>query len=321
MLAALGHYKLLDGIGSGRMGELFRARDMRVGRTVAVRIVADHIAGHPEDRRHFVDDVRATAVLSHPNIAALYEIGDDQGHLFLVTEYVAGDTLRTVLAGGALTPRHAVGYGIQLADALADAHAHGILHQDIRPATIIIAPTAVATFTDVGLARWTAGGEARRRVPAALSGQDGSPSETVRYMSPEQIRGEPPDHRADIFSLGAVLFEMLSGRPPFEAASFKALAAQILVAEPPSLRLINPTVPAELEALVVKMLAKDLDQRYETVVAVASELRAVAAIVDLLEAAGEATPSIARSRWFDNRTLIIALLLVIGLAGAVMFLW
>src|SRR2546428_11334999 len=156
MLEALGHYKILGRIGNGRMGELLRARDTRAGRTVAIRIVTPEIAGDPLRRARFIEAARATAKLSHPNIAALYEVGEDQGHLFLVFEFVPGDTLKTAIAGRALNPRHALDHGIQLADALAEAHALGVLHGAIRPSSIIITPKGIAKFVDVGLGAWMA---------------------------------------------------------------------------------------------------------------------------------------------------------------------
>src|SRR5262245_26469438 len=144
MVDALGQYKILDGIGAGRMGELFRARDTRAGRTVALRIVADSIANDPEARRRFLQDARAVQGLSHPNIAALYEIGEDHDRLFLVSEFVAGDTLRTLFANRSVNLQRALDHGVQLADALAEAHAAGIVHRDIHPGNIIITPKGIA---------------------------------------------------------------------------------------------------------------------------------------------------------------------------------
>jgi serine/threonine protein kinase len=287
MLEALGHYKILGRIGIGRMGDLYRARDTRAGRTVAVRTVAADIADDPARRESYLCDARATRGLSHPNIAALYEIGDDQGRLFLVSEYVPGDTLKTVIAGRALNPRHALDHGIQLADALAEAHADGVVHRDIRPGNIIITPKGNAKFLDFGLAAWTGSGAERTRAPAALAAGTGAVHEAIAYMSPEQVLGEQADQRTDIFSLGVVLFEMLAGSPPFDGATATALAVQILHAEPHALSALDGTLPAELDAIVSKMLAKSLDQRYEAAATVAAELRSVAAILDVREGVAE----------------------------------
>jgi serine/threonine-protein kinase len=297
MLDALGHYKLLGPIGAGRMGELFRARDTRAGRTVAIRIVADEIAAVPGRRQPFLDAARAAAALSHPNIAALYEIGEDQGRLFLVSEFVPGDTLRTVIAGRPLNPRHALDHGIQLADALADAHADGICHRDIRPGNIIITPKGIAKFIDLGLAAWTAGG---------------ATIEAVEYRSPEQL---------DIFSLGAVLFEMLTGKPPFGAATASAPGVQQQQQPPPST--INRSLPPELDTIVLKMLAMNLDHRYEAVATVAAELRSVAAILDVREGASDPMPIAASSGRRSRAGLwLTAALLALGLiAGLFLFPW
>ena len=140
MLEALGDYRILDRIGSGGIGDLYRARDTRLGRTTALRMVARHIADDPGRRGRFLREAQAAAALSHPNIAALYEIGEDQGHIFLVFEFVPGDTLKTLIGGRPMNPRHAIDVAVQLADALADAHAEGIVHRDIKPANIIVTP-------------------------------------------------------------------------------------------------------------------------------------------------------------------------------------
>lgn len=315
MLDALGHYKLLGPIGVGRMGELFRARDTRAGRTVAIRVVADEIAGVPERRQEFLEAARATAALSHPNIAALYEIGDDQGRLFLVSEFVPGDTLRTLIAGRPLNPRHALDHAIQLADALADAHADGICHNDIRPGNIIITPKGIAKFVDMGLGAWTAG-----RAAGAVIGGAGATIEAVAYMSPERLLGQATDERADIFSLGAVLFEMLTGTPPFGATPASAPGVQV-PPRPPSA--INRSLSPELDTIVLKMLATSLDHRYEAMATAAAELRSVAAILDVREGASEPMPvAVAAPRRRRTGLWLTAALVALGLiAGLLLFPW
>ena len=309
MLDALGQYRLLGRIGTGRMGELFRARDTRAGRTVAVRVVAGAIVNDPERRLRFLEEARAMTALSHPNIAALYEVGEDQGRLFLVSEYVPGDTLKAVIAGRALNPRHAIDHGIQLADALADAHAEGIVLRDIRPSTIIITPKGIAKLIDVGLAAWTLG--------------DGlAKADAVAYMSPEQVRGEQVDERTDIFSLGVVVFEMIVGRPPFAGADAKAVGMQILQHHPPPPSTVNRTLPADLDAIVLKMLAKSFDRRYESAAALAGELRSVAAILDVRDGVTEPVNRVQTNRrgarpgiWVALAVCAIAALLLMA-AGA-----
>ena len=277
MPEALGHYKILNLVGVGRIGELYRARDMRAGRTVAMRVVADEIEADPRQRERFLRDAAATAALSHPNLAALYEIGEDQGHLFFVSEFVPGETLSTVIAGRALNPRHALDYGTQLADALAEGHAAGMIYRDLRPGNVIVNPKGTAKLLDFGLASWTSGGAERSQVSGSLATAPGAPLGAVPYMSPEQVSGQPADQRTDIFSLGIVLFEMLTGRLPFSAQTTGAVAAEILQAPAPAPSAVNRTLPPELDAVVLKMLAKDPVDRYEMAAMVAADLRSIAA--------------------------------------------
>src|SRR4029077_1780560 len=218
MFETLGQYKILDRIGAGGMGEVYRARDTRLGRTVAIKVLAQDVANDPARRDRFLREARAAAALSHPNIAALYEIGEDQGQLFLAFEFVPGAPLSPVIGGRPLNTRRAVDFAIQIADALADAHAAGIVHRDIKPGNVIITPKDKAKVLDFGLATWTAGGHEREHAAhdaPVLVTTAGTTLGPVAYMSPEQALGEKVDHRTDIFSLGIVLFEMLTGRPPF----------------------------------------------------------------------------------------------------------
>src|SRR5712692_1363933 len=245
MLDTLGQYKILDRIGAGGMGEVYRARDTLHGRTVAIKLLPPELAADTERRDHLVRDARAATVLSHPNIAALYEIGEDGGHLFLAFEFVPGETLKTVIAGRPLNPRRAVSLAVQIADALAEAHAAGIVHRDLTPDNIIVTPKGNAKVLDFGLATWTAGGAER----------------DVAYMSPEQALGHPGDDRTDIFSLGVILFEMLTGRLPFSGTTHDALAREIVPTRAPVPSSINRSLPPELDALVAKALARNVDDR------------------------------------------------------------
>ena len=170
MVESLGDYKILDRIGAGGMGEVFRARDTRLGRTVAIKVIGPQIADDPGRRERFLEEARAAATLSHPNIAALYEIGEDQGQLFLVFEFVPGESLKTVIGGRPLNPRRAIDLAVQVADALADAQAGGIVHRDIKPASIMVTPKGNAKILDFGLSTWTAGGAEREH--AAEGGDD-----------------------------------------------------------------------------------------------------------------------------------------------------
>src|SRR5437588_4521179 len=178
MLETLGHYNLLDRIGTGGFGDVYRARDTRLGRTVAIKVVPESIAGDPERRQRLIADARATAALSHPNSAALYEVGEEQQSLFLVFEYVPGETLATVIGGRPLNPRHAAEHGIQIADALAEAHAGGIIHGDLKPDSIMVTPKGSAKVLDFGLRAWTRGAMERETV-ASTPGAAGAPLSTA----------------------------------------------------------------------------------------------------------------------------------------------
>ena len=284
MFEILGHYKILDRIGAGGMGEVYRARDTRLGRTVAIKVLKAEVADDPVRRARFLQEARATASLSHPNIAALYEIGEDQDQLFLVFEYVPGETLKNVIAGRPLNPRRAVDLAVQIADALADAHAEGIVHRDIKCDNIIVTPKGNAKILDFGLATWTASGAERdfaAQAATMMNTAAGTTLGTVAYMSPEQALGEQVDHRTDIFSLGIVIFEMLTGRLPFTGTTSTALALQIVQAPAPVPSTINRSLPPELDAIVGKAMAKSLEQRYASAATLSAELRSVGAILDV----------------------------------------
>jgi eukaryotic-like serine/threonine-protein kinase len=293
MMETLGLYKILDRIGAGAMGEVYRARDTRLGRTVAITVMSPAVIGDPDRRERFLSEARVAATLSHPNIAALYEIGDEQGQLFLVCEFVPGETLRTVTSGRPMNPRRAIDLAVQIGDALADAHAVGIVHRDIRPENIIVTPKGNAKILDFGLASWTGSDAVReqlagvgRAITTTERGQAPSPG-AVAYLSPEQALGEQVDHRTDIFSLGTVLFEMLTGTLPFTGTTSSALALQIVHAAAPAPSSVHKSLPRELDVIVGKALAKSLDQRYEAAATFAAELRSVAAILEVRNEASE----------------------------------
>jgi TolB-like protein len=288
MFETLGHYKILDRIGAGGMGELYRARDTRLGRTVAIRVIVDAVAGDPQRRERFLREARATAALSHPNIAALYEVGEDQDPLFLVFEYVPGKTLKNLIAGRPLNPRRAIDLAVQIADALADAHAEGIVHRDISADNILVTPKGNAKVLDFGLAKWTTGG-----------------AERDQAATPQ----------TDIFSLGIVLFEMLTGRLPFTGTASPALAPQ--PAPVPSA--VDSRLPAELDAIVGKALAQSIERQYASAATLAAELRTVGAILDVrsdTQAAASASSPVRPGRGSGvGWVLLLVLLAVFGTAA------
>jgi serine/threonine protein kinase len=260
MTDAIAHYKVLAPLGAGGLGEVFRARDTRLGRTVAVKVLPAAIASDPARLTPLLDAARVASSMSHPNITTLFEVGEDGGQKYLVFEFVPGDPLTALIDGRALNVRRAVELAIQLADALADAEAHDLVHGDIRPGTIVVTSKDRAKLMNFGLAAFTAGGAGRREASRV-------------YVAPEEIKGPSGEIRSDIFSLGAVLFEMLTGRPRGQGLAPSSL---------------NKAVPPELDRIVGRMLAGNADQRFQSAATVAAELRAMAAILEARATADEA---------------------------------
>ena len=279
MEQAIAHYNLLDRLGEGGLGEVFRARDTKVGRTVALKVLSRPVQG--DDREAFLADARAAATLSHPNIATLFEVGDHDGFLYLAYEFVSGITLGQEMDGRAMRPRRAVELAVQVADALADAHARGILHGDLRPDTVMVTAKGSARVLDFGLARWTRGGTTRARAARDPDGLDASSSTVVGYMSPEQALGGLMDGRTDVFSLAVLLYEMLTGRNPFAGATPAATILNIISSSPPPASSLNPDVTSELDAVVARALTKDIESRQQSAAALSAELRSVGAILDV----------------------------------------
>ncbi len=319
MFETLGEYKILDRIGVGGIGDVYRGRDTRLGRTVAIKVVKPEIAGDAVRRERFVRDARAASVLSHPSIAALYDIGEDQGALFVAFEFVPGETLRAEIAGRAMNPRRALELAVQMADALADAHAAGVVHGDLKPDNVIVTPKGRVKILDFGLSAWTNGGAARVHAAAAPTADAAAARDTIAYMSPEQTIGERGDHRTDIFSFAVMLFEMLTGRPPFAGAD--ALPLQIAQAVAPAPSSLNPAVPQEIDPIVQRALAKSLDQRSESAATIAAELRSVEAILDERATAAELQAEMVRPRRKKTRfPWLIAVFVLIVLALALSWL-
>lgn len=314
MFETLGQYKILDRVGTGGIGDVYRGRDTRLGRTVAIKVVKPEIAADPARRERFLHDARAAALLSHPSIAALYEIGEDQGELFLAFEFVPGETLHAAIGGRPMNPKRAIDLAAQIADALADAHAAGLVHADLKPDNVIVTPKGRVKILDFGLSAWTDGGAARIRAAQELTVATAAARATVPYLSPEQAIGERGDHRTDIFSLGVILFEMLTGRPPFTGTD--ALPLQIAQAAAPLPSSINPAVPIELDPILQRALAKSLDQRSESAATLAAELRSVAAILDERATAAELhAPPVASRRSRSRFPWLVALFVAIVLAA------
>lgn len=288
MDVTVAHYRLLDRVGEGGLGEVFRARDTKVGRTVALKILPRGFLDKRTRQERFLSDAAAAATLSHPNIATLFEVGQHEGQWFLAYEFVAGETLRQQMAGRAMHPRHALEIAIQIADALAEAHARGVLHTDLRPENIVVTAKGSSKLLDTGMAGWTKGGAARAQLAASAGVGVGAPT-IAAYMSPEQFIGGEIDARTDLFSLGVIVHEMLTGRTPFAAQTAADTAVNVTARVPARATGAVVDLPKELDATIARALARDLATRQQSAVSFAAELRSVAAMLDVRS--GETVPS------------------------------
>lgn len=279
MERTIAHYNLLEKVGDGGLGEVFRARDTKAGRTVALKLLPP--AGGDGARAALLEDARAAATLSHPNIATLWDIGEDAGTHYLAYEFVAGITLRQEIGGRPVHARRAVELVVQMAEALSEAHASGLIHGDVRPDTIAVTQKGSAKLLDFGMSRWTRGGAIRARAATAPDSLGADAAPVVGYLSPEQALGGLVDVRTDVFSLGAVLFEMLTGQNPFAGRTSGETLVSIISKAPPPPSALNPEVPAELDAIVLRALAKDIEIRQQSAAAFSAELRSIGAILEV----------------------------------------
>jgi predicted ATPase/serine/threonine protein kinase len=257
----VGRYRVRAHLGAGGTGDVYLADDLKLLRPIALKILSAESCQDERLTARFLLEAQAASALNHPNIRTIYEIDDDHSPPFIVMEYVAGETLAQRISAGGFETSEAVGLGLQLASALADAHAHNIVHRDIKPANIILTNRGQAKILDFGIAK-RIGTEDDRERSQDLS-QVGYIMGTAAYMSPEQARELPVDEGTDIWSLGVVLYEMLTGRNPFASPTMSDVLAAVLLSEPASMRQINNAVPPELEHIVLKMLRKDRTERYK----------------------------------------------------------
>jgi TolB-like protein len=269
----LGAYEILTPIGAGGMGEVYRARDTRLGREVAIKVVTGRLMTDPDALARFEREAHAIAALSHPSIVALYDVGRDKGAAFAVMELLDGESLERRLATADLPWRTALSIAAAVTDGLSSAHARGIVHRDLKPGNIFIARDGLVKIVDFGLATDAAfqrasGGVATETAPGVIFG-------TVGYMSPEQVRGEPADHRSDIFSLGCVLYEMLARQRPFGGDTAPETFAAILRDQPRDLALPGSGIPVRVETLVRRCLEKNPDHRFQSARDLAFALREV----------------------------------------------
>ena len=263
------HYRVLSKLGHGGMGEVYLAEDVRLGRKVALKILNAELTRHEDRVRRFEQEARAASALSHPNILTIFDIGKEDSTHFIATEFIDGQTLRSAQNRARLKLGEVLEIALQAASALSAAHAAGIIHRDIKPENIMVRPDGLVKVLDFGLAKLV-----ETQAPSTNSGartiakadtDPGTVMGTAAYMSPEQARGQIVDARTDIFSLGVVIYEMITGRAPFEGETASHVIVSILEKEPAPLTRSSPDTPGELERIVTKALAKDKDERYQTV--------------------------------------------------------
>ncbi len=326
----LGPYEILAPLGAGGMGEVYRARDTRLGRTVAVKVLAAHLAGHADLRQRLEREAKAISSLSHPNICVLHDIGHQEGVDFLVMEFLEGETLAKRLEKGPLPLAQVLTCGMQVADALDKAHRRGLVHRDLKPGNIMLTATG-AKVLDFGLAKShpRGAGVSALSVPPTQSSPltaEGAIVGTFQYMSPEQLEGKDADGRSDIFSLGAVLYEMAAGKKAFPGKSQYSVASAILEKDPEPIRAAQPRTPPALERVVSRCLAKDPEDRWQTARDLAVELKWMAQSgAETGFAAGETAaapvPRQRRERLWMTATAVLGLATLVLLAGFVFLQW
>ncbi len=322
----LGPYEIVAPIGAGGMGEVYRARDTRLERSVAIKVLPAHLSSNPDLKQRFEREARAISSLSHPHICVLHDIGHQEGTDFLVMEYLEGETLAARLARGPLPAEQVLKYGIEIADALEKAHRLGITHRDLKPANIMLTRDGVKVL-DFGLAKFrradpvvaavTGTGQTTEdakspAVDAKLTAQ-GMILGTFQYMAPEQLEGKEADARTDIFAFGVVLYEMATGRPAFAGGSKASLIAAILDREPPPISTLQPMTPPALERLVKTCLAKDPDERWQTAHDLKVQLQWIA---EAGSQAGMPAPLVARRKSRERLSWALAVVLPLLAAAA-----
>ena len=326
----LGPYEILDPIGSGGVGEVYKARDTRLNRIVAVKVLSPTFAADPEFRARFDREARAISTLDHPHICALYDVGEQDGLSFLVMQYLEGESLAARIERGALPLREALPIAIQVAEALNDAHHAGLIHRDLKPANIMLVRNgsgpAEAKLLDFGLAQATTPGASAP--PSTLTDAPtvnaplavhGAIAGTWQYMAPELLEGKEPDARTDVFAFGCVLFEMLTGRKAFDGKTQASVIGAIMRSEPPAVSAAQPSAPPALDRLVRKCLAKDPGHRWQTAYDLLDELRWIEETGDRDSSSSTRTgPAATRSiaAWASAGLLLLTTL---GLAAALFF--
>ena len=319
----VGHYKISKRIGSGGMGEVYLATDVTAGRKAALKLLPMRFTGDANRLKRFQQEARAVVALNHPNILTVYEIGEDHSTHYIASELIEGETLRQRLARGRIELSEAVDVAIQVASALAAAHEAGIVHRDINPGNIMLRPDGYVKVLDFGIAKL-----AEQEAPATMPKDEalllvgtnlGSIVGTVPYMSPEQARGAPIDKGTDIWSLGVVLYEMVTGHTPFVGEAPREVMTSIREKEPPPLTSYSKQSPAELQQIISKALRKDQSERYQSASEMLQALKNLRHNLELKDELERSTTAPLWLRWIRSPAALVLVLLVAALALAVPF--
>src|ERR1035438_6598366 len=275
-------YQLLEKLGSGGMGDVYKAQDTRLNRFVAIKVLPAKMSTDPERRRRFVQEAQAASALNHPNIITIYDIVSEGDAQFMVMEFVSGSTLHDSIPAGGLPVPQVLQYGAQMADALAAAHAAGIIHRDLKPSNVLVKRSGLVKVLDFGLAKLTDLSPTGDKQSADLGPltQEGAILGTVSYMSPEQAEGKPVDARSDIFSFGSVLYEMVSGRRAFDGGSSISTLSSVLRDDVKPFADVAPDTPPLLEAIISRCLPKDPNARWQSMKEVEKALSSLKRTLD-----------------------------------------
>src|SRR3984893_13712077 len=295
----LGPYEILSPLGAGGMGEVYRVRDARLGREVALKVLPEAVSGNPERLRRFEKEARSASALNHPHIVTIHELGEAGGMAFIAMELVEGQTLRELLADGALSTKRLLTIAAQVADGLAKAHGAGIIHRDLKPENVMVSKDGFVKILDFGLAKLALPESGEASAMPTVDKPETRPGigmGTLPYMSPEQASGQPLDFRTDQFSFGSILYELATGRRPFEGKTGPETLAAVIREEPKPIGELAPATPTPLRWIIERCLAKDPEERYSSTKDLARDLSSLRDHISEIGSGESGGPALKRSR-------------------------